>query len=185
MQIADHLRYSARFQFLAEFLRDQKIPEMTGVTVPAIRGELGGKKFYCFVTNPRRLLKIAFVNHRTLNDPEGAPSYQRLVSRTRMKQISEFLKKGGFFPTNILINFVKKVLFDKIAQDDDTGVTFGSLHLPNRYKSAWIIDGQHRLYGFSRLTDDHLATNLMVVAFEELTTLEGKRSFQYVIPRHP
>src|SRR5205823_7940704 len=86
-QIADHLRRAARYQFLAEFLKDQPIPELKGKTVPATKGKLGGKTFYCFVTTPRHLLKISFVNHRSLNDPEGAPTYQRLVSRSRMRDI--------------------------------------------------------------------------------------------------
>ena len=77
-QIAEHLGKAARYQFLAEFLKDQQIPELKGLTVPALRGKLGGKKFYSFVTRPRDLLKISFVNHRSLNDPEGAPTYQRL-----------------------------------------------------------------------------------------------------------
>ena len=108
MQIADHLRAAARFQFLAEFLQDQKIPEMDGIHVPAVRGKLGGKVFYSFVSTPKQMLKIAFVNHRSLNDPAGAPSYQRLVSRTRLRQISRFIHGGGFFPTNILVNFSRK-----------------------------------------------------------------------------
>src|SRR5690606_17210090 len=87
IQVADHLRGAARYQFLAEYLRDQSIPEMKGRKVPAIRGKLGGKKFYAFVSRPEDLLKISFVNHRSLNDPKGAPSYQRLVSRTRLRSI--------------------------------------------------------------------------------------------------
>jgi len=83
LTIAAHLRSAARFQFLAEFLKNQKIPEMEDVRVPAVRGKLRGRAFYSFVSTPRQMLKIAFVNHRTLADPEGAPTYQRLVSGTR------------------------------------------------------------------------------------------------------
>jgi hypothetical protein len=104
-QIAEHLGKAARYQFLAEFLKDQPIPELKGKTVPATKGKLGGKPFYCFVTTPRHLLKISFVNHRSLNDPEGAPTYQRLVSRSRLRDIGEFIKGGGYFPNNLIINF--------------------------------------------------------------------------------
>ncbi|MEG0757487.1 MAG: hypothetical protein RR505_03710, partial [Raoultibacter sp.] len=48
MQIAEHLRSAARYQFLAEFLKDQKIPAMERVSVPAIKGRLGGRSFYSF-----------------------------------------------------------------------------------------------------------------------------------------
>lgn len=177
LQIADHLRSAARFQFLAEYLKDQKIPEMDNVRVPAVRGKLGGKIFYSFVSTPKQLLKIAFVNHRSLNDPSGAPSYQRLVSRTRLRQISKFIHSGGFFPTNILVNFASKCRFDQIAKDEDTSVTFGQLYLPCKYRSAWIIDGQHRLYGYAPLTDKFLNQNIMVVAFEELRKEEEANLF--------
>jgi DGQHR domain-containing protein len=168
IQIADHLRSAARFQFLAEFLKDQKIPEMDGIRVSAVRGKLGGKVFYSFVSTPKQMLKIAFVNHRSLNDPAGAPSYQRLVSRTRLRQISKFIHGGGFFPTNILVNFSRKCRFEHVAKDDETNVVFGNLYLPCRYRSAWIIDGQHRLYGYAPLSEKHLNQNIMVVAFEGL-----------------
>ena len=168
LQIAEHLRAAARYQFLAEFLRDQKIPELANYKVPAIRGKLGPHKFYGFITNADELLKISFVNHRSLDDPEGAPTYQRLVSRTRMRQISTFLKEGGFFPTNLLINFNRPVRFEQLSKDDTGELTFGNLYLPDRYKSAWIIDGQHRLYAFAHLPAEKRKQNLLVLAFEQL-----------------
>lgn len=189
-QIADHLGKAARYQFLAEFLKDQQIPELSGKSVPAIKGKLGGKPFYCFVTTPRHLLKISFVNHRSLNDPEGAPTYQRLVSRTRMRDIGEFIKAGGYFPNNLIINFQRSVRFDKIAQDETAGVTFGQLYLPDRYRSAWIVDGQHRLYGFSPIDDKYLDQNVFVVAFEMLPKAEEANLFvtinheQKSVPKH-
>lgn len=176
-QIADHLKKAARFQFLAEFLQDQKIPELANKKLPAIRGKLGGQKFYCFVTTPKQLLKISFVNHRSLNDPDGAPTYQRLVSRSRMRQLGKFLLDGGFFPTNLLINFTRRVRFDTVSKDDTTDVTYGYLHLPDRYRSAWIIDGQHRLYGFAPLDEQHLNQNIVIIAFEGLTKAEEANLF--------
>lgn len=177
LQIADHLRSAARYQFLAEFLKNQRIPGMDDVRVPAVRGKLGGRKFYSFVSTPRQMLKIAFVNHRSLNDPDGAPTYQRLVSRSRLKQISRFLEAGGYFPTNILVNFPEKCRFEGIAKDEDTNVTFGHLYLPSCYRSAWIIDGQHRLYGYAPLSDAELDQNIMVVAFEQMDETEEANLF--------
>jgi DGQHR domain-containing protein len=144
--------YSAtwRYRITLAKEKDQPIPELKGKTVPAIKGKLGGKPFYCFVTTPRHLLKISFVNHRSLNDPEGAPTYQRLVSRSRLRDIGQFIKNGGYFPNNLIINFTRPIRFDKIVQQDGDAVAFGHLYLPDRYRSAWIIDGQHRLYGFPR-----------------------------------
>lgn len=137
-QLSEHLGRATRYQFLAEYLGGQKIPEMKGIKVPAIRGRLGGKKFYSFVSTPEQLLKICFVNHRTLADPLALPTYQRLVKKSRLKSIGEYIKGGGFFPTNILINFDEPRHFDKKANQEDADVQFGDLHLPDRYKSAWI-----------------------------------------------
>jgi len=104
-QLAEHLGRATKYQFLAEYLGGQKIPELKNIKVPAIRGKLGGRTFYSFVSTPEQLLKICFVNHRTLADPLALPTYQRLVKRSRLKAIGEFIKSGGYFPTNILINF--------------------------------------------------------------------------------
>lgn len=189
-QIANHLGPAARYQFLAEFLAGTTIPELKDRRVPAIRGRLGGRAFYCFMSTPRELLKISFVNHRALNDPEGAPTYQRLVDRSRIKNIGEFLMRGGYFPTNILINFQKKPRFDPVKRDEDADVTYGYLYLPDTYKSAWIIDGQHRLYGYSRLDDRLLRQNMVVLAFDRMKTEDEADLFvtinheQRTVPRN-
>lgn len=189
-QVAEHLGKAARYQFLAEFLKDEPIPELKGTVVPAIRGRLGGKKFYSFVTRPRDILKISFVNHRTLNDPEGAPTYQRLVSKSRIRDIGKFIKEGGYFPTNLLLNFTRQVRFDQSARDEKADVSFGTLYLPDRYRSAWVIDGQHRLYGFSPIDDKFLDQNIIVVAFERMAKVEEAQLFvtinheQKSVPKH-
>ena len=189
-QVAEHLGSAARYQFLAEFLKDQQIPELSGIAVPAIRGKLGGRRFYCFVTTPKHLLKIAFVNHRSLNDPDGAPTYQRLVSRTRLRDISDFIKSGGFFPNNLLINFVRPVRFDKSASDENADIQFGQLFLPDKYRSAWVIDGQHRLYGFAAVDQKLASQNIVVLAFEGMPKVEEANLFvtinheQRPVPKH-
>ena len=167
-QLIEHLGPAARPQFLAEYLSGAPVPEMENITTPAIKGVLGGKKFYAFVATPEQLLKIAFVNHRALNDPEGAPTYQRLIQKSRLKQIAKFLSGGGFFPNSILINFKEKMRFDLIQNPGNWPVQFGMLYLPNTYKSAWIVDGQHRLYAFGDLEEYRKKEHLIVVAFERL-----------------
>lgn len=127
-----HMGPAGRYQLLGEFLKGQRIPAMGGTKVPAIRGTLGGQKFYSFVTSPRNLLKIAFVNHQALNHPDGRPAYQRMISSSRIKEIGEFIsEKGGFFPTNILINFVDSPRFDLIdnKENTDQNIKFGWLSL--------------------------------------------------------
>lgn len=176
-QLVEHLGRAARFQFLAEFLKDQPIPGLENVKVPATRGKLGGNFFYSFVTTPRHLLKIGFVNHRTLDDPEGHPTYQRLIQKTRLRDIGNYITDGGFFPNNLLVNFMKEPRFDIIEKDITTDVHYGQLYLPNTYKSAWIIDGQHRLYGYANLPDKHLDEKLIIIAFSGLKKREEADMF--------
>lgn len=177
LQISDHLRHSARYQFLGEFLKGQKIPELEGKTVPAIRGRLAGRTFYSFVVKASDLLKIAFINHRSLNDPDGAPSYQRLVSRTRLKQVRAYIENGGFFPNNLLLNFNRRVKFEPVTKADNGGIVHGTLHLPDQYRSAWVIDGQHRLYAYSGIPKKSSEANVIVVSFEELPKEEEANLF--------
>lgn len=167
-----HIGPAGRYQILGEFLRGQKIPELEHVRVPAIRGKIGGEIFFSFVTTPRNLLKISFINHQAFNHPDGQPAYQRMISDSRIREIGSFISKGGFFPTNILLNFSDDPRFDLISNNEnsDRNVKFGWLTLPSKYKSALVIDGQHRLYGFSRLSDHFLDQSLFVLAFSKMTT---------------
>jgi len=165
-----HMGPAGRYQILGEFLKGQKIPGLSDVKLPAIRGKIGGETYYSFVATPRKLLKIAFINHQALNHPDGRPAYQRMISASRIKNISQFIEKGGYFPTNILVNFSDEPRFDKISNKDNTdpNIKFGWITLPSRYRSAWIIDGQHRLYGFSHLPSNYLDQSLFVLAFSKM-----------------
>ena len=70
-----------------------------------------------------------------------------------------YIGNGGFFPTNFLINFSKNVRFEPQVKDRENDIRYGQLYLPDQYKSAWVVDGQHRLYGFSGLSDKFLRQN--------------------------
>ena len=166
-----HMGPAGRYQVLGEFLKGQKVPGLADIKLPAIRGKIGGETFYSFVTTPRSLLKIAFINHQALNHPDGRPAYQRMISSSRLKDIGTFIAKGGFFPTNILVNFSDAPRFELISNKENTDPNskFGWLTLPAKYRSAWIIDGQHRLYGFSHLDEKFLDQSLFVLAFEKMS----------------
>jgi len=165
-----HMGPAGRYQILGEFLRDQKVPGLANKRLPAIRGTLGGDTFFAFVTTPRHLLKISFINHQALNHPDGRPAYQRMISSSRIKEIGGFIKKGGYFPTNLLVNFSEEPRFDFLPNKDNTdpNIKFGWLTLPQKYRSAWIIDGQHRLYGYSHLDESYLDQSLFVIAFARM-----------------
>jgi DNA sulfur modification protein DndB len=165
-----HLGPAARYQILGDMFAGQRISGMGTTKVPAIRSRIGNHKAYYFMTTPRVLLKLAFINHQALNHPDGRPAYQRMISSKRIKDIGEFIIGGGFFPTNLLLNFQSSPRFDLISNKENTheSVKFGWLTLPPLYRSAWIIDGQHRLYGFSKLDDRYLDNAISVIAFDQL-----------------
>jgi DGQHR domain-containing protein len=89
-----------------------------------------------------------------------------------------------------LLNFTRAVRFDQIARDDVADVSYGNLYLPDRYRSVWVIDGQHRLYGFSPVEDKFLDQNIIAVAFERMHTTEEAQLFvtinheQKSVPKH-
>jgi len=167
-ELADHLGPAAKFQLLGNLFHGQKIAAMDA-TVPAIRGKMGGYTYYSFAIEPERLLKLAYVLHRNNANTRWMPTYQRIIKKSRLKKVSEFVEKGGFFPNSLIINVDndgKPLRFDK--SDKQSGsTTLGLLYLPPKYKSAYIIDGQHRLFGYAHST--RAASELVpVVAFVDM-----------------
>jgi len=167
-----HMGPAGKYQILSEFLKNQKIPGMPDVKIPGIKGKIGNEVFFSFVTTPRALLKIAFVNHQAFNHPDGKPAYQRMISSSRIKDIGKYIKDGGYFPTNILVNFIDQPKFFPLSNKENTdpNIKFGWIELPKKYRSAWIIDGQHRLYGYSNLGEEYLDQSLFVLGFEKMDT---------------
>jgi DNA sulfur modification protein DndB len=52
------------------------------------------------------------------------------------------------------------------------------LHLPKRYRSCWIIDGQHRLFGYSKADKEKVKNRTVpVVAFHNLPQDVQSRMF--------
>jgi len=58
----------------------------------------------------------------------------------------------------------------------EVGGTFGNLILPDRYKSCWVIDGQHRLYG-TVFTEQEYKNPLFFVAFDKVTKAQEAHIF--------
>ena len=176
-EISKKLGTAARYQFHAEFLAKQKIPALKNRSLPAVKTKIGGHVAYFFSARPLDILRIAFVNHRDLRDPLGAPSYQRLVNPNRLKEIGQFLEGGGYFPNTILLNFRQKPRFNRRSKDSLAKVQFGELILPDRYKSCWVIDGQHRLYGTTFAKTGSLEDPLFFIAFEGVSSEEEAKTF--------
>lgn len=169
-ELTKHLGKSARFQLLGLLFDGQKIKAMNN-KIPAIEGKMGGYTYYSFSIEPEKLLKMAYILHRNEANSEMMPTYQRIIKKSRLKGIEKFIDGGGFFPNSLLINIVtkgKKLQFDLATPQEESAISkIGILHLPKLYRSAHVIDGQHRLYGYA---DSRYSNNnsIPVVAFVDL-----------------
>ena len=164
-----HLGIAARFQLLGFLFAGQSIPEMEN-KIPAIRGKMGGLTYYSFSIEPEKLLKLGYVLHRNKANKRLMPTYQRLIKKTRLKSVQEFVEGGGYFPNSLIISIdTKKPLqFDLANSSSCESISkIGILHLPQQYRSAFIIDGQHRLYGYAN-SEYKFSNTIPVVAFENL-----------------
>jgi len=132
---------------------------------------------YSFQIKPKALLKIAYVHRRNYSNIMYSESenitYQRMLDIGKIKSIQKFLEiPGNSFPTAIIINFEKELVFQPISEKrlvDNTGnVIPGILTFPGEYGYAWIIDGQHRLFGYSGLEKLAETHSLNVIAFSQL-----------------
>jgi len=177
-KLSNHLGNGAKYQFMGMLFKGQKIEELQ-TRVPAIEGKLGKNTYYTFSIEPKILLKIGYVLHRTDPTSAAVSSYQRIVNKSRIKQIGEFIEKGGFFPNSLILNIStkRKPKFDRASYGDhDSSTKLGILHLPKKYRSAWIIDGQHRLFGYAH-TELAAKRTVPVVAFINLDNEEQSQMF--------
>lgn len=179
IDLAKHLGTSAKYQLLGNLFANVEIKNMDD-RIPAIQGEMGGFKYYSFSIEPERLLKIGYVLHRNEANKNMMPTYQRLIKKNRLKSVQQFVNNGGYFPNSIIISIDtngRGLRFEPSATKVEGCISrLGVLYLPKRYRSAYIIDGQHRLYGYS---DSIYATNntIPVVAFVDLDREEQIKLF--------
>ena len=180
INLADHLGNAARFQLLGNLFAGQKIPGIES-TVPAIEGKMGGYTYYSFAIEPAKLLTLSYVLHRNKANSALMPTYQRLIKKSRLKKVTQFVDGGGFFPNSIILNVEsgrRGIKFDRASMQQGEA-KLGILHLPQTYRAAYVIDGQHRLYGYS--DSPRAETDLIpVVAFIDLPRSEQVKLFMQI-----
>lgn len=180
-KLTSHLGPAAKYQFLADMLPGKTISGLE-IRVPAVKTQIGKSLCYTFPISPSYLLKIAYVSHRAKGSASDVATYQRMISKSRLNKIKQYISEDGVFPTNIVLNFEQKYLsFEKVHQanskdeKEQSGV-LGWLSIRPAFKSAWVIDGQHRLYAYSghpRAASSHLC----VLAFSGLSPSMQARMF--------
>ena len=148
---------------LLSFLR---VPiSRTSLKVNGIQFYLDDIPAFCFVSDVRTLLDSCYISRR-LEDRRG---YQRALNQDRLRNIEKDIedRKIVAFPNSIIIN-CEDVLASTIAPPHDCPKSI-EVTLPTSYCSCCVVDGQHRLLGFSRLEEAELSQRyLPVVAFQKL-----------------
>ena len=153
--------------------RDLQMPRL-----PAFRIQLDKQaRGYLFWCEPHDLLEVAYVARRGTGTEDY---YQRMLSKSRITSIKKFIDDQGVFPNNVIVSFDEKPQFNIKEQASATWpqwLEFGDLTFPKSYRSCWIVDGQHRLYGFAQGHKNPQAQKLAVVAFEQLPERKQARYF--------
>lgn len=163
------------YQLLSYFFSDIEI-ESLKVNLPCFKTTLGNRDAYFFTATAKELLPISYVSHRGNFDPNEIDAFQRAVTKSKLKEIAEYVDKGGFFPNSILLNIDTRGKGDKIFKKLTPGGEFGTLYIPGFYKTAWIIDGQHRLLSLDS-TSVKDTFKLPVIAFFDLPDSDQANMF--------
>lgn len=179
--LVEQLGICAKYQMYSVLFGDKEAFEVGDIKVPALRGGMGKGKYYCFVIQPERLFPIAYVHRREkTNASEVKDTYQRMVSKNRLDKINDFVGGGGNFCNNIIMSFKKtkkRAKFEPNPKVEEIGgISYGILHFPPYYGCAWVIDGQHRLYGYSK-SEKAKEHTIPVIIFEELSIMEQANLF--------
>jgi len=164
------------FNFLADF--DVRPHQAESLSFKSLKTTLGKYTVYNFYATPKDLLKYSYVARRRHHKEDF---YQRMLEKSRIKRIQEFIDCGGVFPTNVIISLRSgDTSYTPITcEKTDTAVEVGTLQIKNSYNACWIIDGQHRLFSFSKSQRN---TPIPCLAFENIS-IEQERGFFLEINR--
>jgi DNA sulfur modification protein DndB len=176
--LASHLGQAAKYQFFADMLPGRRVHGLE-LRIPALQSRLGKYTCYTFSIAPEYLLKIAYVSHRAKGKATDIDTYQRMIKKSRLKKIREYIDANGIFPTNIVISLEGKrhVNFEPWQKTGEVaGTKHGTLILTPSYRCAWIIDGQHRLFAYSGHKNAK-TSHLSVLAFEGLPASKQAQLF--------
>jgi len=124
----------------------------------AIEVKQGNYTFYVFTINSNDLLKIAYTSPRNQDRKRGI---QRGLDKNRLKEIGQYYqstKEPGILPNAIIISLSK----DSFFKDGKINICVKD------QGEAFIIDGQHRLYGFLPEYANGINMDLVVSAFIDL-----------------
>ncbi len=109
--------------------------------IPAIKFKQGDLTMHLFTLEASQLLKIAYVSRRGTKRDE---SYQRIINPHRLKSFYNFITDSKhLIMANPVILAFDPDTYGRITYNDK-----GKMNFSNFVCSAWVIDGQHRIFAF-------------------------------------
>lgn len=125
----------------------------------------GKHRFYSLTIPSDVLAGTCFVVDRDEDPVEG---FQRLLNKDRAQEIADYIDAGfGTIPTSIVLSAQKVADFKYISAKRTVNFRVNK-------KSFLILDGQHRIYGFSLAKSD---LRVPVVIYNDLTRIDESRLF--------
>lgn len=123
--------------------------------------------------NSKTLRGMAYVLPRSKDNPT---EIQRALNQPRLKKIGNFIKQeSSLIPNSIIINLSNKVQILPTGNEKVVTIVFPGVQGEGKEKYAYVLDGQHRLYGFRHA--DGIEFDLPVVALYDAPKLLAARVF--------
>lgn len=137
----------------------------TKVSYSASLVSQGAHRFYTLTMPSDVLAQTCFVSTRD-QDPQAG--FQRLLDKRRAQEIADYIDKGlGTIPTSIILSAQDAADFQYVRKTK-------TVDFYARPKAFMIIDGQHRIYGFSLAK---AALRVPVVVYSGLSRRDETRLF--------
>ena len=129
---------------------------MAGLDVNAYVLRQRTRDLYVFGMDSSTLRRVCYVTPRSEDDPQEV---QRLLNKRRVAEIGEYIKQdNSLLPNAIVVSLTDEVRITHTGNANEVTV-----HFPETEgKFAYVLDGQHRLWGFDR--SDGIEFDLPVVA---------------------
>lgn len=161
-------------------LREAMAMPRSKIRLPALRVKrtLNRRKesIYTFFAPARTLLDLGYVARLESSLPSA---YQRLLNGSRLRAIEDYINVGNSFKNSVVVNLPDNVKFAKKSSAALTSSTqkvdVGLLEIPLIPASLWIIDGQHRIYGYN--STQKLDSPLSVIGVQFMTIFEQGKIF--------
>lgn len=136
------------------------------VEVKATVAKQRGWRIFSFVLDSETFDRIAFVSRK---DDDKDAGYQRNLSKQRAADIARYIDKdNGCIPNSILVNLEEGATYDEKTQ---------ALRIPDQPKAAWVIDGQHRMFGLRQARTTY---DLVITAFLGIDVAEQAKQFKTI-----